>query len=286
VFLETMGTRRKTATTREATSDIKSAVNRLVELTRNTRYYITDPAGLSVFGAVEFEKPVPIPRTVRIDVYDRRMLVVVDTKKLFLKRVEFNKEGYYKVEATFISRTADETDVEVFKSYYSYVEGVTLLYHENPRKEILEGRAKIEGDELKEFLMFVDAAIDEVVRSGSHAHISPKDALWGSDMLWVGWDSVCVLTDYTGLLDEDFIGLEVRKERDVYLALFDAALRPVALVGIDYFKESMFKISSTTLSRLPVAQILARLADESAKVVNDYLELAKIVRLGVGAYAV
>jgi len=276
--------------------EIKDAINSLVELTEGIDYHILDPDGLPpITGAVEFEKPVPIPKTVHFATYERNIWAMVNTNKMFLKKVEFMDDQYYKVLAMFIARDVDGYEIEVIYKYFSVVEGIALLYHDNPRTEIINGRAKIEGDNLKEFLKFVDTALNEIIQSGEHVHMSPRDVFRrqyeltrkGSYAIfnWSDLDSVFFITDYVGSYDEEYIGFKIKK-KNVYLVLCDASQMPVDLISIDYIKDSMYKISSSTLARLPVADILIRLASEGSKLFVDYVELAKLVFLGVKTYAI
>jgi len=277
--------------------EIKNVINSLVGLAQSVDYHILDPEGLPpITGTIEFEKPVPIPKTVQFAVYNRNLWILVNTNKVLLKRIEFIDDQYYKVFVAFDVKSMDGSKIEMYHKYSSIVEGIALLYHDNPRMELLSGRVKIEGDNLKEFLRFVDTALNEVVQSSEHVHMSPRDLFRryhevtgkgnSSIFAWSDLSAMYVITDYVGSYDEEYIGFEVRKKSDVYLILCNATQDPVDVIGIDYLKESMYRISSATLARLPVANTLVQLVDEGSKLFANYMELAKLVFLGVKAYAV
>jgi len=274
---------------------IRGMVEELIDLRESLDYHILDPEGLpAITGSIEFEKPIPLPRTVHFAIYDRNLWVVLDTQKMSLKKLEFVDGGSYKVRATFEVCGVDGVDYEMKSSYYSTVEGLTLLYHDNVYRELMGGRAKVEGGELNDFLSFVDGAVRAVVQSGGHELVSPREMFRkyfdasGSGRYGIfyakDWEAIIFITDYVGPHDEDYIGV-VAKKNGVYIALFDLLQQPVDYVGIDYIKESKYRITASTLSKSPLAPTLIKLVREGVKYLNEYVELAKIVFLGAKAFA-
>jgi len=282
--------------------DIKALVREMQALpeTLNLDFHIVDPKELlPPEGVVEFERPVPLRHVVQISPDSREIFVVVNTNKMRLLRLEFGGgDSMYRTKATFLVSDSEGWETEIKYNYITTVEGLTLLFHDALYKELKEGRARISGNELENLVNFVDASIKELVRSGEHRLITPRDTfrnynettrVGSSDIfIFKDWCRIAFVTDFTGPDNEEYIGIEMARPRytesGVYVTLLDRFQKIVNIIGIGAVKAAPYKIEPSRLAKLPVAPILLKLKNDGVKLLNDYLELSKLVFLGVRAY--
>lgn len=274
--------------------ELKSMIKELENLRENLDYHILDPEeSLGFVGSIEFEKPVPVNTLFQQSTYSRELSVIMNTNKMWLKKLEFFNDKSYKVLATFNFKGVDGDVYEGNFTIQTLVEGLALLYQDNVYREFTGGRVKVEGSELNDFLNFVDNAVKDVVQSGAHTLLTPRELFRkhheatgkGDYMIFHAkdWRLITFVTDFVGPHDEDYVGIVVKKD-GIYITFYDLYLHPVDVVGIDSIKESRYKITSSTLAKSPLAPTLVKLVKDSVKYLNEYAELAKVVFLGVKAY--
>lgn len=279
---------------RASQKEIKNMIKELDDLSDSLDYHVLDPEGLpSIRGSIEFANPVPISNVVWMAPYGRELNVLVGANRVCLKKLEFFNNMSYRARAVLKVSTVDDEDVEPVIAYRSSVEALAMLYHENAYRELAGGQAKIEGGELADLLQFMDGIVKTVAQSGLDKMASAREVFrkyyeatgYGEYSIFElkDWRTINFITDYVGPLNEDFVGISYRKG-DHYIIFYNAVLEPVDVIGIDYIKESRYRITMASLTKSPLMPSLIKTVKEGVKYLNEYMELAKLVFLGVKAY--
>jgi len=279
---------------RASQKEIKNMIKELDNLRDSLDYHVLDPEGLpSIRGSIEFVNPVPLSNVVWMIPFNRELNVLVGVNRVWLKKLEFFNDMSYRARAVLKVSTVDNEDIEPVIAYRSSVEALTLLYHENAYRELTGGQTKIEGSELADLLQFMDGIVKAVAQSGLNKVADAREVFrkyheatgYGEYSIFElkDWRTINFITDYVGPLNEDFVGISYKK-KDPYIIFYNAVLEPVDVIGIDSIKESKYRITMATLSKSPLMPSLIKTVKEGVKYLNEYMELAKLVFLGVKAY--
>lgn len=275
-----------------AQSELKNIIASFKELPSSIKLHILDPAEITgISGRVEFTEPVPVRSTVFIDPANRGLTLIVNSNKLFLKSVEFLDGGVVRTIAEFEVHPLTGPPSEFRAKYSTYVEGLSLLFHNEAYAAYKAGQVDVQSPELGDFLAFLDIAIQDIAQRPENRLYTAKDVFGqyhantriGEFLIFESgaWKAFEFVTDWRGD-DVEFLGLALI-DGHPYLTLYNVFLDRVDSVGIEAMKSANYRLKLSTLARLPVANTIKELYVSGKEVLNNYFELNKLVFLGVKA---
>lgn len=286
---------RRSGTGEVTQKELKRIISEFERIPKEVTYHVVDPAEFAhLTGKIEFREPVPIRNTLQMHVFDRKLSIFVNTDKLFLKSIEFFDDPFQKVVAIFEVRRPESKPMDVKFNYATYVEGLTLLYHDEVYRAYREGRAEISPPDFKEFLQLLDELVNTVSQSQEANMFSAQELFReyhrnsgvGDSFIfnYGDWRRFEIITDWGGTPYIEFVGL-TNIDGHPYLVLYDTSLSPVDVVGIESTWHASYRIKLSTLAKLPIAGVIKSLYEDGKRVLNKYIEQTKYMFLGVKAYA-
>jgi len=231
-----------------------------------------------ISGVIEFTQPVPLGTVITCGY----LVEFIRLEGMSLAFLEFkdqkdDQKGQDLKELVIARLIWRGNEVQI--GFGSYTEAVALLLTPGARAAIAAGRTRFSNQKLEEFVQDVLGYADAVVERGVHRAVKVGDMFVKENKR--GWQYV---VDINGPDDISAVGIK-KVGNNYYITLLRSSLKMFDRVGIGDRGRARWSLSKETASRLPAVRKLVEELPAVRGEVASWLDLLKVARIALSAYA-